>query len=255
MAIYPSKMNTSIIIQARMGSTRLPGKTLKEILGKPMISYQLERLKRCRLVDSIIVATTNHPLDRMIIDYCKNNQILFFVGNENNVLQRYYQAAKEYNVDLIVRVTADCPLIDPELIDSMIDLYLKYKGQYEYVSNVIERSFPRGLDAEILSFTCLEKITRYAITEEELEHVTLYLLDHPDRFNLYSFKQKQDDSSYRWTVDTEEDFNLIKFIIEHLYPQNSDFTTTDILNLYKKFPKLKEMNIHIKQKLIPNTHR
>lgn len=237
-----------------MGSTRLPGKSMKEILGRPLISYQIERLSRCQLADSVIVATSNHPLDRMIIDYCKKNNILFFIGDEKNVLQRYYEAAKAYEADLIIRVTGDCPLIDPQVVDSMIELYLRNKGQYEYISNVIDRTFPRGLDAEVLSFACLEKINRYAITEEELEHVTLYLLEHLDRFKIFSFKQKENLSSFRWTVDTEEDFEVIKFIIEHLYPENPNFTTEDILNLYKIFPKLLKINAEIKQKVIPHRH-
>lgn len=243
-------LNTVIILQARMGSTRLPGKTMKPILGRPLLSFVIERLQRCACQDQIVVATTNKPLDKQIIDFCRREKVDYFIGEESDVLDRYFQAAQAYGADIVVRVTGDCPLIDPAVVDEVVKFYVDHYPKYDYVSNVIDRSYPRGMDVEVFSIRCLEALKRYAVTPEEKEHVTLYVLNHKDRFSTYSIVNKHDISQYRWTVDTKEDFLLIQNIIEALYPINSQFAMKDILKVLDEHPDWKELNTHIKQKEI-----
>ena len=238
------------IIQARMGSTRFPGKAMLEVLGKPLLSFCLERLLLCKYLNKIVVAVPSNPRDQIIVDFCRKNDISVFIGSENDVLDRYYQAALTFNADVIVRITGDCPLCDPKIIDEIIQVYIQKYPNYEYVSNVIDRRYPRGLDVEVFSMQCLEKIKRYAATTSEKEHVTTYLLTHLDRFKVISVTQEKDLSSYRWTVDTKEDFLLVKSILEALYPYNPHFSSEDILKMYEKHPEWKEINSHIKQKEI-----
>ncbi|MEC7840515.1 MAG: glycosyltransferase family protein [Chlamydiota bacterium] len=244
------KNYTVIIVQARMGSTRLPGKSMMEILDRPMLSYTLERLKRCKYADEIMVATTNHPRDKKIVDFCRSQNTYSFVGSEEDVLDRYYQAALASGADVIVRVTGDCPFVDPTLIDSIVDNFNQRYPAYDYASNVMKRTYPRGLDVEVFSMRCLEQMNRYARAPEEREHVTLYVHNHPDRFKVMSITQDEDASFHRWTVDTEDDFKLAKLIIEELYPVKRDFSTKDILLAFEKNPKWIGVNAHIQQKKI-----
>lgn len=237
-----------IIIQARMGSTRLPGKVLKEILGKPLLGYQIDRLRRVKSVGEIVVATTNQPRDQQIIDFCRREKISCFLGSEKDVLERYYQTATSNNADVIVRITSDCPLIDPEIIDKVVGFFLEHSDTYDYVSNVEKRSYPRGMDIEVFSYDALQKSARFANSPEEREHVTLYIRGHPDRFSIGSVANKKDLSKHRWTVDTEEDFQLIRQIIEALYPINPNFTMQDVLDLLHSHPKWIEINKNVQQK-------
>jgi spore coat polysaccharide biosynthesis protein SpsF len=239
-----------IILQARMGATRLPGKPLKEVLGRPLLSYQLERLRRVRLADEIVVATTLEEKDDLIVALCKFEKIHFFRGSSYDVLDRYYGTAKKYHADHIVRVTGDCPLIDPSIIDQMIRFYMDSLPLYNYVSNSLERTYPRGLDVEIFSFDLLEKAANEATLLEEREHVTLYFYTHPEMFSLGSVKGEIDISKHRWTVDTVEDFSLIEKILTALYPKNHTFTTEDILRLLDKHPEWVKINSHIQQKSV-----
>lgn len=240
----------AIIVQARMGSTRLPGKSMRSILGRPLLSFVIERLQRCENYDQLIVGTSNKPLDKQIVDFCRREHIDCYIGDEADVLDRYFEAAQEVDADVVVRVTGDCPLIDPAIVDEVIDCYLEHFPKYDYVSNVVERTYPRGMDVEVFSMKCLEAMKRYAVTPDEKEHVTLYILHHKDRFSTHSLVSKQDLSEHRWTVDTEEDFQLIKNIIEALYPVNSRFGMKDILQVLNDHPDWKEINAHVKQKEI-----
>lgn len=222
---------------------------MAEVLKRPLLSFLLERLKRCTLSDSLVVATTTHPHDKQIVDLCRKEEVSFFLGDEYNVLDRYYLAANHYNAEVIVRITGDNPLADPALIDAMLQVFFDSYPKYDYLSNVIARTYPRGLDVEIFSMQCLEHIKKYATTPGELEHVTTYVLHHPDRFTTYSFTQSSDLSHYRWTVDTEDDLTLIKNILEALYPQNILFTTQDIMKLLNEHPEWEQINAHVKQKM------
>lgn len=237
-----------VIMQARMGATRLPGKPLKMVMDKPLIAYQVERLQQARSVSEIVIATTTNPQDQQIVDWCTSHSIPYYRGSESDVLDRYYGAAQEFDADVIVRITADCPLIDPDILDQVINFYLDHRPDYDYVSNSLERTYPRGLDTEVFSFEVLEKAAREATDDEEREHVTPYIYRHPEKFSLACCRNNRDESRHRWTVDTSEDFALIKNILEALYPQNRQFRMNDVLDLLKKHPEWVAINSHIQQK-------
>ncbi|MBA2132303.1 cytidylyltransferase domain-containing protein [Capillibacterium thermochitinicola] len=245
-------MKKVIIVQARMGSTRLPGKVLREVLGKPLLEYQLERLARVRSSDMVVVATTDKEQDKPIVDLCRRLGVLFFRGPEEDVLARYYLAAREFGAEIVARITADCPIIDPAVVDQVFRFYLDHAGEYDYVSNARRRTYPRGMDTEVFSFHALEEAYREARREAEREHVTIFIYEHPERYRLGGVEYHQDYSRYRWTVDTEEDFQLIEKIITALYPKNPEFTLEDCLQLLAKYPEWEEINAHIKQKPVQN---
>lgn len=232
-----------------MTSTRLPGKVMKEVLGKPLLQIQLERLKHVRNVDEIIVATTINDTDRPIVELCKSLSIPIFRGSEEDVLERYYQAAVAYEVDIVIRITSDCPVIDPRVVEQVIDFYLSRQGSVDYVSNTLVRTFPRGMDTEVLSRQVLEQAYRSATKASEREHVTLYIYSHSELYRIGNYPYYQDASHHRWTVDTIEDFELIKRIIEHLYPADPLFSLEDILELLKRYPEWMLINQQVKQKI------
>lgn len=242
----PAKVN--IIIQARMGSTRLPGKILKPVLNRPLLSLLLERVRRVHAAHSIIIATTTNPNDDIIEQFCKKENVPFYRGSEEDVLDRYYQTALTYPTDIIVRITSDCPLIDPVLIDYALQLFLKQAPNIDYLSNVQERTFPRGMDIEIFSFECLQKAAEKSNRPYDREHVTSYIYNHPEQFKLVNFAQEINQSSYRLTLDTAEDLRLITKIFETLYPTKKNFTLQDILKILQIHPDWMEINAHVKQK-------
>jgi spore coat polysaccharide biosynthesis protein SpsF len=221
---------------------------MKEVLGKPLLSYLIERLQRCQQADKVVVATTTNPLDQQIVDFCRKEKTPCYRGSEKDVLDRYFRAAKHYGADIVVRITGDCPLADPNLIDAMLVEFLQSYPKCDYLSNVITRTFPRGLDVEIMTMECLEEEKRYALSQEELEHVTTYILRHPDRFATHSITTQRDLSPHRWTVDTQEDFTLIRNLIEALYPHNPEFTMEDVLEILDANPEWIKINSHILQK-------
>jgi spore coat polysaccharide biosynthesis protein SpsF len=224
-------MKTAIIVQARMTSTRLPGKVLKPVLGKPLLEYQIERLQRVKLANEIVIATTTNETDEPIVELCNRLAVAYFRGSEEDVLGRYYQAATEHKADLVVRVTSDCPLIDPKVIDEVINLYLKNQSNYDYVSNSLERTYPRGMDTEVFSFSTLQQAFWEATAQPDREHVTPFIYRQPARYSLGHVIYSEDCSHHRWTVDTAEDFELIQKIIEAIYPIKPNFTLEDCLSL------------------------
>ncbi|NEO63206.1 MAG: NTP transferase domain-containing protein, partial [Moorea sp. SIO4G2] len=163
-------MKLVIIVQARMTSTRLPGKVLKQVLGKPLLDYQIERLRRVKLADEIVIATTINQTDEPIVELCNSISIPYFRGSEEDVLARYYGAAVEHQADVVVRVTSDCPLIDPQVIDQVIQFYLDHQGEYDYVSNSLQRTYPRGMDTEVFSFAALDEAFHEASAQPDREH-------------------------------------------------------------------------------------
>lgn len=241
-------MKVVAIIQARMGSTRLPGKILKKVMDKTLLEYQLERVRQSRLIDEIIVATTEKDQDQAIVKLCEQLGQKVYRGSENDVLSRYYEAAVQNKADVVVRLTSDCPLIDPEVIDEVIQLYLKRRVDIDYASNTLERTFPRGLDTEVFSFGALQKAHERALLEGDREHVTAYIYTNPSEFHLVNLSCRQSLGSHRWTVDAEEDFELIKRILEHLYPINPQFVMQDVLDQLKMNPTWVDINAHIEQK-------
>lgn len=230
------------ILQARVSSSRLPGKVLKPILGVPMLIRQLERVKRAKMIDRLVVATSIDPSDDPIEDLCRQNGIECCRGDLKDVLDRFYQVAKSYRPEHIVRLTGDCPLIDPEVIDRVIRFYLD--GGYDHASNGGEPTFPDGLDVEIFRFSALELAWQEARLPSEREHVTPFIYTHPERFRTAQYKNHVDLSYLRWTVDEPADFELVRIVYESLYPSRPDFSTTDILALIENRPELATMNTH-----------
>lgn len=239
-------MNTVIIVQARMTSTRLPGKVLKEILGKPLLEYQIERLRCIPSVDEIVIATTTNDTDQPIVDLCERLSVSYFRGSEEDVLARYYGAAVAYKADVVVRITADCPVIDPKVCDEIISYYLEHHNEYDYVR--LEKC-PRGLDTEVVSFKVLAECFKEATEQPDREHVTPFIYRrHSEQYRIKYMNFSEDLSHYRWTVDTSEDFKLIKNIIEELYPFKLKFDYVDILDVMAKYPEWYFINAVIQQK-------
>lgn len=242
------KLKVVIIVQARTGSARLPGKVLKEVMGKPLLGYLLERLKRVGKCDEICVATTTKPQEQSILDICSRMSVKTFRGSEDDVLERYFLAAQAVQADAVVRVTSDCPLIDPVEIDKLIGYYLENYDHYDYVSHSLRRTYPAGMEAEIFSFGALKKAHEDARSQPNREHVTLYLREHPDLFRLGNVAYKQNQKDHRWTVDTPEDFELVAKILENLYPSSPEFSLEDMLDLCQRNPEWKKINGHVVQK-------
>ncbi len=241
-------MKKVIIVQARMASTRLPGKVMKHVLGKPLLEYQIERLKRVKLADEIVIATTTNQTDEPIIDLCNTLSVARFRGSEDDVLARYYGAATAYQADIVIRVTSDCPLIDPQVINQVIDYYLQNQSNYDYVSNSIKRTYPRGMDTEVFSFLVLQQAFLEATAPPDREHVTPFIYRQLERYRCGHFMYPEDCSHHRWTVDTPEDFELIQKIIEAVYPNKSCFTLEDCLRLLQQHPDWYLINSHVEQK-------
>lgn len=231
-----------------MGSTRLPGKVMKTILEKPVILWDIDRILRSRLIDEIVVAVPFNRANDIIVDTVRhyNDRIIITRGKEDDVLDRYYRAAKETGADVVVRITSDCPLIDPVVTDKVIEKFLN--SGCDYCSNTIERTYPRGLDSEVFSFEALEKAWTEAKMDYEREHVTPYILENPDKFKLINVSNDIDLSQHRWTLDTKEDFKFIDTVYRRIYPQKQDFLMSDILGLLKRNPELIDINKHIMQK-------
>lgn len=237
-------MRTVAIVQARMGSTRLPGKVLLDIGGQPMLTRVLRRLSRATL-DEIVVATVAEDASEPIIDLCQKLGVGTYTGSELDVLDRYYQAARKNGADRIVRIMSDCPVIDPDVVNETIATFTT--SNVDYASNTVTRTYPRGLDTEIMSFSTLERAWQEANQNYERVHVTPYIYEHPTSFRIREILHPSDQSHYRWTVDTPEDLRLLRKIYAHF--GNSDiFSWHDIVLLMKQQPHLYSVNAAIKHK-------
>lgn len=243
-------MKVTAIIQARMGSTRLPGKVMKELFGKTVLQHVVDRVSQSKFIDDIVIATTILNRDDEIIEEAKKCGVQHFRGSEDDVLSRYYYAAKENKSDIVVRITSDCPLIDPNIIDKIIGFYKNEK--YDIVTNagsyLKQRTYPRGLDTEVFSFGMLEQAFNYANEKYQREHVTPYIYENSNE--IYYYKNKADYSNYRWTLDTSEDFELISKIYEYFYNGEHDFYLDNIVELFNQKPEFSRINEHIEQKKI-----
>jgi spore coat polysaccharide biosynthesis protein SpsF len=230
------------ILQARASSRRLPGKVLKPILGRPMLERQIERLRRSKRMDRLVVATSADPSDDAIAALCQSLAVDCFRGSLEDVLDRFYQAACRDAPRAVVRLTGDCPLADPIVIDRLIHLHAA--AGYQYTSNTLTRSYPDGLDAEVVDFGCLESAWREARLPSEREHVTPFIYHHPERFRLGNLAGDADLSHLRWVVDEPEDLAFIAAIYEALYPSSPAFTTADILALLERRPDIAALMGH-----------
>lgn len=238
------------IVQARMSSTRLPGKVLKEVLGKHLILHMLERVKRARKVDKLILATSTDPADDILEKKVKSAGFAVFRGNLNDVLDRFYKCALQEKADVIVRLTGDCPLHDPDVIDEVIENF--FQGNADYVSNTLNPTFPDGLDTEVFSFTALKKAWQEAKLPSEREHVTPYIWKNSDYKGGSIFKArnaifKKKLSPLRWVVDDPEDLEFVRHIYEALYPINQRFGFPDILDFLEKNPGVRLINEKIER--------
>lgn len=232
------------IIQARMGSTRLPGKVAKLILGKPMLAHQIERVKQTKLVDKIIIATSDKKEDDIIEKIAVECGIDCFRGSEKDVLDRFYKAAKESTADVVIRLTGDCPLSDPVVIDEVVNYFLENQVDVSGKPS----NYPEGLDTEVLSFSALERAWREAKKPSEREHVTPYIINHPEIFKIknkeigWLYNGKKDVFSYHWSVDEPQDFEFVSKIFEELYPKNKLFLMNDVLRFLENKPELFSIN-------------
>ncbi len=234
-------MDTIAIVQARMGSTRYPGKVLKKVCNYPIIQILFERLKKSKKINKIILATTTNKEDDLLEKLINKIGFDVFRGSEKDVLSRYYQVAKMYNAKNIVRITGDCPFVDSIIVDEVINLF--YKNNSDYCSNVNPPTFPDGLDVEIFNIDVLEKAYLNAINPKHREHVTTYMIQDKSlqKSNLCS---SIDHSEKRWTLDYKEDFEIINNVFNYFHP-NIHFKTDDILKLFKIKPKMFLKNSHL----------
>ena len=239
-------MKTLIIVQARMTSTRLPGKVLLPLAGEPMLTRLIERLRRVRRADGIVVATTTNTSDDPIAMLCEQLGVPCHRGSEHDVLSRYADAARLHGADVVVRITSDCPLIDPALIDQTIAAY--DEGGSDYVSNMLPPTWPYGMAVEVFSAAALAQAHAEATQAAEREHVTPFLYWHPERYRLRNVASPVDLSHHRWTVDTPEDYALVSRLFEHLMPTRPTFTQADVLALLEQHPDWIAINQHIRQK-------
>lgn len=233
-------MKVLAILQARFSSSRLPGKVLKPILGEPMLLRQVERIRRVKGIDEFVLATSEEASDDPVAQMCVDNGIECFRGSLDDVLDRFYSAAKKYSPENVVRLTGDCPLIDPQVLQALIDLF--FAGGYDYASNCLTPTYPDGLDAEVMRFEVLEQAWQSAELQSEREHVTPYIYKHPQDFKLGVLKNAEDLSALRWTVDEPEDYELVCRIYEALYPQNPEFGFSEILNFVRSNKELLSVN-------------
>jgi spore coat polysaccharide biosynthesis protein SpsF len=236
---------TTAIIQARMSSTRLPGKVLLDLAGEPMLARAVERTQRAQRIDRVIVATTVEPEDEPIVELCGARGWSVFRGGRDDVLDRYYQAAVTDGADPIVRITSDCPVIDPGIIDRVVG---RLSGVNDYASNINpRRTFPRGLDVEAFTFAALSTAWREDRDPSGREHVTPFLYRHPERFRIALVESDRPEAaSHRWSVDTPEDYELLQRIYAHF--GSKDFGWLDVLELLKQHPDWTEINRHVEQK-------
>jgi len=241
-------MKVGAIVETRMNSSRLPGKVMLPILGKPSLSMLVERLRQTPILDEIIIATTTNHWDLVIVDLASKLGVKCYRGSENDVLGRVYEAGVAFGIDVIVEITSDCPLVDPELIERAFEIYKS--GRYDYVSNVIKRTYPRGLDVQVFSIDALRRTHEASYDPVDREHVTLFMYEHPEQFKLQNFvaDNGMEFEEQRLTLDTPEDYFVIRDIFEALYPKNKRFRYREMFTFLKDNPAIASQNRNIKQK-------
>jgi len=240
-------MRIVAIIQARMGSTRLPGKVMKDLEGETVLARVVSRVRRAREVGEVVIATTHQTEDDVIVDECRRLAVRVFRGEAHDVLDRYYHAARQERAEAIVRITSDCPLIEPAITDATVTAFLERRP--DYASNVLRRTYPRGLDTEIMTWEALDRSWRQAKQPYQREHVTPYIYENPDQFTLYSVEGKTDYSGHRWTVDEPEDLAFLRAVYERM-ADDECFSWQDVLALLEREPGLVDLNRHVSQKAL-----
>ena len=231
------------IIQARMGSTRLPGKVLMKVGNQVLLSFMIKRVFKSKLIDKVVVATTTNQSDNEIESFCIKNNFDYYRGSENDVLDRYYLSAKKFNAETVVRMTADCPLVDPFIIDETIKLFFNKK--VDYAANACPpdlKKYPDGSDVEVFSFHNLEKIWKKTTNTKDREHVTFYFWKYNHNFSLALLDNKYNWGEYRITVDYKEDFILIEKIINYIDSNKLEGSLKEIIDFLDRNPKIKKLN-------------
>ncbi len=230
------------VIQVRMGSTRLPGKALKEIMGKPLLSYLYERVCAASSLDRVVIATAAGARNQPIVDFAKANHIGCVAGSEQDLVDRFCETAEKFVAKALVRVTGDCPFADPSVVDQVTGTYLKNSDRYDYVGNVVRPTYPDGLDVDVLPRSTLEKMDREVKDPFWREWLTGYLRERPNEYRIGGVENAEDLSALRWTVDYEEDLRFTEEIFSRLYPKKKIFLMKDILELLEKEPAIAEIN-------------
>ncbi|MEW6703132.1 MAG: glycosyltransferase family protein [Bacteroidota bacterium] len=238
-------MKIVTVIQARMSSTRLPGKVMLPILGRPLLVRMIERVNAAELTGEIVVATSTNPDDDAIEKLCAQEKINCFRGHLNDLLDRHYMTAKKFSADGVVKIPSDCPLIDPIVIDKVLNYYISNADKFDFVSNLHPATYPDGNDVEVMSFTALERAWKEAEKNFEREHTTPFIWENPDKFRIANIEWETGldfSTTHRWTIDFEEDYLFIKKIYEELYPNNPIFSLREILDLIEQKPEIAAIN-------------
>jgi spore coat polysaccharide biosynthesis protein SpsF len=242
-------MKRVIVVQARMGSTRLPGKVLLDLEGRPLLERQIERLERCRRADEIVLAVTTEAADEPLVALARRLGLRCHRGSEDDVLARYAGAARAAEADLVVRITSDCPLIDPDETDAVIEALERRRATCDYASNRLVPQLPRGLDTEALWRDVLERTDRLATSAPAREHVTWFCYaERPELFALHSVERPFDDHDLRWTVDTEEDLALVRRLYAELGLADRPLPLADVIAHVRAHPELAAINAGVRQK-------
>ena len=237
--------NVLIVVQARMGSSRLPGKVMMPILGRSLLYRMIERLRFIKHSAQLLMATSINPADDLIEQEAVNMNVECFRGSEDNLLERHYLAALKYEADVVLKIPSDCPLIDPRVVDEVLDFFITNSNQFDFVSNLHPPTWPDGNDVEVMSIGCLKKTYEEAHRQMELEHTTPYIWENPDKFrigNVAWSKGLDYSMSHRFTIDYEADYQFIKRIYEELYPLKPDFSCEDIIDLLIDKPEIYDIN-------------
>ena len=238
-------MHIVAIIQARMGSTRLPGKVLADLGGRSMLTWVVHRVRRAKLVDAVVVATSTRASDEPIVEQCDHLSVACFRGDEHDVLDRYYRAATAHQAQAVVRITSDCPLIDPDVIDRVVGRFLEQRP--DFAANTLRRTYPRGLDTEVMSSAALARAWRDACKPYERTHVTPFIYRHPELFRLLAVTCHHDHSGSRWTVDTPKDLDFVRAVYRRLRG-NETFSWHDVCRLLADEPSLTDLNRNVRHK-------
>lgn len=235
-------------IEARMTSIRLPGKVMLPFVGKPDLEIMIERLAKSRTIDQIVVATTLNHKDEPIIKLCRELDTPFYRGNEEDVLKRLVEAAQSVSADIVVETTSDCPVIDWRHVDHLVNLF--FSGNYDYVSNIITRSFPIGFDVQVFPLSVLNQVARIAREHTYREHPSFFIYTHPQQFRLKNWRarEKMFWPDLRVTLDTPQDYQVLTQVFNSLYSKNPNFSAEDVVNFLKSHPEIVAINSQIKRK-------
>ena len=235
------------IVFARMASTRLPSKVMINVQDKPILQQIIERVRRSEYIQKVVIATSSNPSDDQIVELSRSIGADVFRGSENDVLDRCFQAAKQFSIDPIVRITADDPFKDPDIIDQVIKAFVEARGRYDLVCNTLRPTFPEGLDVEVMSFHALREAWSNSTDPSEREHITQHMFKNPEKFQILNIENSENISNIRLTLDTPEDLKFVKIIYDALYPAKMDFTWKDVISYLRSRPELLEINKNVKK--------